>query len=310
MGVENPSGIFDLNENWPGTTETRREGDDHLRLIKKSILLTFANVITNTDVSGEELNYLASVVAGVAKASKAIVLDSNADLLSGIHDFTVDGNITGKGALAVIGAATIGGAVNAGDNVTVESAAPFFITKDTSGTNSAGLLIRDASDVDYAQVIYSLTDAYFSLRTFDTSGVNIQSEVRIYKSGRIWIHAENNENVDVAVDGTGQFTYNGEEVFTDVAANIVGATGSVLLPSGLIMKWGQISPGGSASGTLTFSASFPSNCFNVQLTAQRDSAGGITSDDGAIIGNPITASNFRWVTATDTDRLNWVAYGN
>lgn len=37
MGLETAEWPGDLNENWPTGSDTRREGDDHLRLIKKVV---------------------------------------------------------------------------------------------------------------------------------------------------------------------------------------------------------------------------------------------------------------------------------
>jgi hypothetical protein len=52
-----------------------------------------------TLLDASDLASVASVTAGTAEADKAIVLDSNADVTSGINDFTIDGDLTVTGGL-------------------------------------------------------------------------------------------------------------------------------------------------------------------------------------------------------------------
>lgn len=68
MGVETPiEGIWSLNENWPLTGESRRQGDDHLRLIKDAILKTFAAINQPITATDEELNVLAGALISTAE---------------------------------------------------------------------------------------------------------------------------------------------------------------------------------------------------------------------------------------------------
>ena len=68
MGVETPiNGIWSLDETWPLTTESRRQGDDHLRLIKDAIKKTFASVDAVIDCTDEELNILAGAIISTAE---------------------------------------------------------------------------------------------------------------------------------------------------------------------------------------------------------------------------------------------------
>jgi hypothetical protein len=79
MGLEaGISGIWDLNVNWPLSSEFRKEGDDHLRLIKNSLNLTFPsinkvitagsdeiNILEGALITTDELNYLQGVTSNV-----------------------------------------------------------------------------------------------------------------------------------------------------------------------------------------------------------------------------------------------------
>lgn len=62
MGKETPiNGIWDLNTAYPLTTDSRREGDDHLRLIKDAIKKTFPSVVDVVNCTEDELNILDGV---------------------------------------------------------------------------------------------------------------------------------------------------------------------------------------------------------------------------------------------------------
>ena len=44
MALETATGIYDLNSANPTGTDQKAQGDDHIRLIKSTLLNTFANV--------------------------------------------------------------------------------------------------------------------------------------------------------------------------------------------------------------------------------------------------------------------------
>ena len=61
------------------------------------------------------------------------------------------------------------------------------------------------------------------------------------------------------------------------------SAGTMTLPNGIIMKWGYVA--GAKNGTvISFSSAFPSNCFSVQITGQRNSvnAQGYWVQDGTL----------------------------
>lgn len=65
MALENPTFISDLVATNPEPTDKRRDGDDHIRNIKKAIKATFPNVAGALTPSHTELNYLDGVTNNV-----------------------------------------------------------------------------------------------------------------------------------------------------------------------------------------------------------------------------------------------------
>jgi len=61
MGLEDGTYLNDLNPNNPVSTDKRREGDDHLRLLKTVLLNTFPNINFVVNASEEEMNHLVGV---------------------------------------------------------------------------------------------------------------------------------------------------------------------------------------------------------------------------------------------------------
>lgn len=99
MGIETPiNGIWSLDESWPLTSDSRREGDDHLRLIKEAIKKTFANINAVVDCTDEELNILAGAVISTAELNYLDGVTSN--IQSQLDDTTImrdnqDNTVTG-----------------------------------------------------------------------------------------------------------------------------------------------------------------------------------------------------------------------
>jgi len=56
MPVETATYISDLNPAYPGSNDTRKEGDDHLRLIKQTLKNTFPNVNGAVSASPTDLD--------------------------------------------------------------------------------------------------------------------------------------------------------------------------------------------------------------------------------------------------------------
>jgi len=102
------------------------------------------------------------------------------------------------------------------------------------------------------------------------------------------------------------FIYSGTSAQSAHQYNVTSTNGSVLLPMGIIMKWGSQSFVGSQSPTVTFANAFPNACFNVQLSLLNT---GATQTQNRIA--TITASGFTAnVNASGASTWYWVAIGN
>lgn len=76
MGLEVANFISDLNVAWPKGTDKRREGDDHIRLVKKTLTNTLPNLDAETTVTPTQLNSLAALEgAGIGVGILEIVTE-------------------------------------------------------------------------------------------------------------------------------------------------------------------------------------------------------------------------------------------
>jgi hypothetical protein len=91
MGLEITTYIDGLNDEWPTSEDFRREGDDHLRLIKGTLLRTFPNVAGEVTLSHNQLNALLTYVA-----------DVEGNLISGAGAFPAGGIILWSGTVGTI----------------------------------------------------------------------------------------------------------------------------------------------------------------------------------------------------------------
>jgi len=68
MSIETPvNGIWDLNENNPPSGDPRKEGDDHLRMIKGALKDTFPNITEAVLTTAEELHILDGATISTAE---------------------------------------------------------------------------------------------------------------------------------------------------------------------------------------------------------------------------------------------------
>lgn len=89
--------------------------------------------------------------------------------------------------------------------------------------------------------------------------------------------------------------------------NVTGSNGSVMLPMGIIMKWGSQSFSGSQNPSVTFTNAFPNNCFGVQLTLLN------TNSTVPSAWRLTTVTTSGWtgnVQATGSTTMYWFAIGN
>lgn len=88
----------------------------------------------------------------------------------------------------------------------------------------------------------------------------------------------------------------------------LGASGSVILPGGLILKWGVTSSLGSGtSNTVSFGTAFPNGCYSVVITAQSTN----TAVQSALpAAGSLTASQFTLTTGAGASAYAWIAFGH
>lgn len=110
MALESGTYINDLNENNPTGTDPKSQGDDHLRLIKKTVKNSFPNVEGAVTASHTELNYVDGVTSAVQTQLDSTVKLTGNQTVEGIKHFTGDpqfgpasssGNNTSTEALVV-----------------------------------------------------------------------------------------------------------------------------------------------------------------------------------------------------------------
>lgn len=130
MTVESATYINDLDDTYPAQSDSRTEGDDHIRLIKTTLANSFANftgaAVTSTEA---ELNYVNVATLGTVEASKAVTADSSGNINFNNGDMTnVDIN---SGA---IDGTTIGAASAAAGTFTTMTATTVASTTLADGT--------------------------------------------------------------------------------------------------------------------------------------------------------------------------------
>lgn len=74
MSVESSaSNISQLNPNWPTAEDFVSEGDDHLRLLKKTIKQTFPNIKDSVNITDVQLNALSKTVSTEDTGDKLVI---------------------------------------------------------------------------------------------------------------------------------------------------------------------------------------------------------------------------------------------
>ena len=91
MGLESTTYIDGLEELWPTAEDFRREGDDHIRLLKAALKRTFPNVAGEVSLTHTQLNSLLTYVE-----------DVEGNLISSLNFFPTGGIILWSGTLGSI----------------------------------------------------------------------------------------------------------------------------------------------------------------------------------------------------------------
>lgn len=89
MGLETGTYIEDLRADWPISTDTVSEGDDHLNLIKKVLKNQFPSLgAASVDVSAPTLNYSAGLTGNIQDQLDALgALEGVIEISSGMNMF-------------------------------------------------------------------------------------------------------------------------------------------------------------------------------------------------------------------------------
>lgn len=101
MALESGTYISDLVVTNPAASDSRSQGDDHLRLIKATVKNTFPNVAGAVTATHTELNFVDGVTSPVQGQLDAKAPSASPTLTGDIH---LDGS--GRGKLVAVGAGT------------------------------------------------------------------------------------------------------------------------------------------------------------------------------------------------------------
>ena len=138
MGLETGTYISDLNSANPLGTDLKSAGDDHLRLIKSTILATFANVTGAVTSTHTELNYVDVTTLGTVQASKAVTADASGNINLGTGNLT-NGGTAAFGALTCTALTSTGIDDNASSTaVTIDESGNLLVGTTTSSTSVSG----------------------------------------------------------------------------------------------------------------------------------------------------------------------------
>lgn len=109
MGLEDQANfIADLDEANPLSTDLRRQGDDHLRLIKRVLKNTFPNMSAQTLVGPTELDYVQNVTSDIQEQLDAKLEEATLDL-SSYAKFDVAQTFTKNQKIAIKDHGIVGG---------------------------------------------------------------------------------------------------------------------------------------------------------------------------------------------------------
>jgi len=137
MGLETGTYISDLNSANPLGTDLKSAGDDHLRLIKSTILATFPNITGAVTSTHTELNYVDVTTLGTVQASKAVTADGSGNINLGT------GNLT-NGGTAAFGALTCTALTSTGIDDNASSTA-LTIDSSQNASFTGNVTLGDAS---------------------------------------------------------------------------------------------------------------------------------------------------------------------
>jgi len=289
-------GISDLNPNNPLAGGKRSEGDDHMRLTKRSILLSFPNIlkpITSSEVelniltgavlTTAELNYLVNVTGPLqAQIDNPIIARTN---LANV--FTVLQTIRGSFQIQKILDQTVAGTDNEIQFLSV-------------GSKNNGSTLRN---------INSVSPGFLELSRNNSFG-SIASRVMCAGDGRVFLQNITNSaivdlqatgSVEVTPSSGNKFTYNSVEVATlaDTAALTQTAT-----------TMGTITAGNTISPPAGYTAAQTNFMVSISSTGSPPSAGDLVeSFSCSVTSSGVTSGTVGYPGGTNIPILNYIAVG-
>lgn len=96
--------------------------------------------------------------------------------------------------------------------------------------------------------------------------------------------------------------------FSGLFASTLGTSGTQILPSGLIVKWGQTTSSSASATSVTFPAAFPTHCFSVIVNPITSSSHIANPDSIGVSGFSLNA--YTYANAMVAIACNWVAIGD
>lgn len=94
------------------------------------------------------------------------------------------------------------------------------------------------------------------------------------------------------------------------SSNSQAVSGYQILPSGLIIQWGQSAAGAASPVTVTFPITFPGACWNVIGTIYDDTNPASTTLRRRTSSTPLSSATFFLNNGTSFTSINWFAIGN
>ncbi len=301
MPIESPvNGISDLNQTWPIPGDPRAEGDDHLNLVKRAILLTFPNIIQVINATDADLNILAGVILSGLTQTELLYLNG---VIGPIQAQIDDPNIARLNQANVF--TQIQTIIGTGNVFDLDTGGP-------SNDNTLRFLHNGSPNGSLAlQNVNSAATGYTILQRLD--GVSaLASYLQLLEDGNtILANNVNGSKVNIQANGTiildpvaGQLaTYRTNEIATLVDIAGLRQTETVM---GTITAGGTITPPSGYTPAQTD--------FMVSMADTSTATGGgstISNFQCAVTSVGVTSANITWTSGTSIApaTLNYIAVG-
>jgi hypothetical protein len=266
MALESATYINQLNSANPQSTDSVSQADDHLRLIKAAVQNTFPNVTGPVTKTHSQINDLLEKSGGTMTGPLTLSGAPSTSLQAatkGYVDSAVSASTAGVSSFSG-GSTGLTPSSNSTGAVTLGG---------TLGVSNGG---TGASDT---------TTARTNLGVPSTAGAGASGTWNISISGN-------------AATATSVSSLSAALISSQFDSS-KAATGYQKLPSGLIIQWGTFTAGAGTT-IVTFPIAFPSACYNVQVSTEGLSGGGVSAPHAVM-----TISNASVTLSTNNGRRAW-----